>query len=492
MKDGQDSGSKPRPRGRRGVGILVRLIIAFAVPTALLFAAFAYLAHGVAERELETELGKRLTAVAATAAGRIRNVAYLAQVEPGDEEDIAYLRARRELADVAKATGVARLYLFDKDYRSLADTRDDVALGSTYFQAELDRTELEQIFKGGDSVASVLFEGKDGQLYKAAYAPVVDERSGATLLVVGVDAPAALFSRLGPLRRNLFFVGAALLLVILVVAALVASRLTRPIRRLVEAAERIGSGMLDEEIPREGGGEIAFLAETMDRMRSDLRARDERSQMMIAGIAHEVRNPLGGIELFAGILRDEIDSDDERRDHVDRIVRELEYLKRVVEEFLDYARRPAPESSDFDLSDVAREIVAVIAADAEAAGLELESSLQSAPVSGDEGQLRRAFLNLARNAVQAGAADCDRPVVIRTRIEGDESVFETHNGGQPIPENVRERMFQPFYTSREKGTGLGLAFVREIVDDHSGNIIVVSESEQGTTFSVRLRRRSPG
>src|SRR5205823_13999412 len=94
--------------------------------------------------------------------------------------------------------------------------------------------------------------------------------------------------------------------------------------------------------------EIALLAETLEEMRQSLSARDERMQMMLSGIAHEVRNPLGGMELYAGLLREELTGDADTRAHVVRIDRELPHLKRVVAEFLEYARRPRPELAAVD------------------------------------------------------------------------------------------------------------------------------------------------
>jgi signal transduction histidine kinase len=484
-----DLATEPSRTRRRRSGILIKLVVAFAVPTALLFGGFAVIAHQAAKSELETELGKRLTAVASAAAGLIRDPLYLAGLGPDDEEDIAYRRARRDLSAMARDTGVTRLYLFDAEYRSIADSGEGVPLGSVYFQAELDRVELGRMFEDGKPKSSVLFEGKDGRLYKAAYAPVKNE-AGVVILAVGVDAPAEFFARLEPLRRTLFLIGAALVVVMVVVATLLARRIAQPIHDLAEAAERIGRGNLERPVDVTARDELRVLAETMDRMRADLMARDQRNQMMLAGIAHEVRNPLGGIELFAGILRDEIEEGDERREHVERIVRELDYLKRVVESFLEYARRPAPSMEDLDLAEVGKEVVAVESADAVQAEVELVSELQPAAMRGDRDQLRRAVLNLVRNAIQASAGDSDaREVTIRSGTRAGRAFLEVHNRGEALSDHVKEQMFQPFYTSKEKGTGLGLAFVKEIVDDHDGDIVVDSTAESGTRFEVRFAAR---
>ncbi len=286
----------------------------------------------------------------------------------------------------------------------------------------------------------------------------------------------------------MYGVGSALAMVL--VAVVVAVLITRPVRQLADAAERIGHGDLARPVERQSRDEIGFLAETMDRMRRDLRQRDERMQQMLSGIAHEVRNPLGGIELFSGILREELAPGDERRAHVERIEREVGYLSAVVAEFLDYARRPQPELAAVELAPLAEAICELEAAEAERSDVVLSRQVPDGlACRGDQVQLRRALHNLVKNAVQAAA---DRPpgsVAIVAEPDPDQETvcLTVENSGAPIPDEVRERMFEPFFTTREKGTGLGLAFAREIVLDHGGTIEVDSMAG-GTRFTLRLRR----
>lgn len=480
--------------------ILAKLLVTFTLPTMALFSLFAVIAHEVARRDLEAELGIRLSALAQTAALEIRGK-YLAGLGPGGEEDRAYLRARRVLDNIREATGVARLYVFDRGFASRVDTAD-TPIGATHFQAELHRHELGRVFEHGEAVSSVLFEGTDGKLYKAGYAPVrASETEDEIVLALGVDAPAAYFERLADLRQSLMGYGALLALVVIVIAVVVAALITRPVRRLAAAAERIGKGDLGTPIARTSHDELGFLADTMEDMRREIAARTEKMQLMLSGIAHEVRNPLGGIKLFTGILRDEIEPGDERRRHVDRIERELGYLETVVNEFLDYARRPAPELAEVDLGALLDDVIELVGPEAERAGVPLVLDVVNArdardgapdtrdaqPVRcrADAGQVRRAALNLVRNAVQASAGVAGPEVRVTVQPAGGQVVLAVHNRGAEIPAEVRARMFEPFFTTREKGTGLGLAFVREIVDDHGGALSVRSES--GTTvFEVRL------
>jgi signal transduction histidine kinase len=206
---------------------------------------------------------------------------------------------------------------------------------------------------------------------------------------------------------------------------------------------------------------------------------------MLSGIAHEVRNPLGGIELFAGILRDELDSGDDRRGHVQRIEKELAYLKAVVSDFLEYARRPALERSTLDLAELCADVVELARADADAAHVPLRIDAEPTPCEVDSGQLRRAVLNLVRNAVQASAGVEGGEVCVTVRPQGQGAAISVINRGPPIPDEVREHMFEPFFTTREKGTGLGLAFVHEIITDHGGQVSMDSK-DGDTTFRVVL------
>lgn len=470
--------------------ILAKLLVTFTLPTMALFSLFAVVAHEVARRDLEAELGIRLSALAQTAALEIRGK-YLVELGPGSEEDRAYLRARRVLANMREATGVARLYVFDRGFASRVDTAD-TPIGATHFQAELHRHELGRVFDHGEAVSSVLFEGTDGKLYKAGYAPVrASETEDEIVLALGVDAPAAYFERLADLRRSLMGYGALLALVVIAIAVVVAALITRPVRHLAAAAERIGKGDLDTAIARTSHDELGFLADTMEDMRREIAARSEKMQLMLSGIAHEVRNPLGGIKLFTGILRDEIEPGDDRRRHVDRIERELGYLETVVNEFLDYARRPAPELAEVDLGALLGDVIELVRPEADRADvplvLEVAAREDGQPVRcrADAGQVRRAALNLVRNAVQASAGVDGPEVRVSVQQAGAEAVLAVQNRGAGIPEDVRARMFEPFFTTREKGTGLGLAFVREIIDDHGGAISARSEAG-ATVFEVRL------
>ncbi len=473
-----------RPRAT----ILVKLLGAFAVPTLALFALFAVITLEVTRRDLDAELGHRLEAVAAAAATQIRGK-YLVELPVGEIEDRAYKSVQIKLEAVAAATG-AHLYVFDRQFVLRADSDPAAVIGSRHYRAELDRVELERVF-AGTAAASVTFEGAAGGTYKAGYAPIhASEDAPEVVLVLAVEAPAGYFDRLHDLRRSLLWWGAGLGAVVIAATFLAALFITRPVRSLAAAAARIGAGDLTAPIVRVSRDELGLLAQTMDAMRRQLAERDAHMQQMLAGIAHEVRNPLGGIQLYAGILRDELAGDD-RAAHAAKIDREVGYLDKVVRDFLDFARRPTPELATVALAALCAEVVELAAPEAGPLGIELEVDVAAGlTVRADAGQLRRALLNLVRNAITAAAEVGERGAAVKLSAEprGAVVAIAVWNRGPTIAAEIKARLFEPFFTTREKGTGLGLAFVAEIARAHGGTVEV--ESERGQTwFRVMLPAR---
>jgi signal transduction histidine kinase len=465
--------------------ILVKLLVALVLPVVALFTLFAFVAYGVSRRDLDAELGHRLKAVAASAATQIRDPKYLSELSEGDEDQELFKQAVARLTALGKATG-ARLFLIDRQYGLRGDTASSVAIGTPEHRAKLDRVEVMRVFDTGRTASSVTFQGNDGVWYKTGYAPVAGTGADkSAVLALGAQAPASYFAGLADLRSRLFAWGAGLALVSILAAVIATLLITRNVRRLAVAAERIGAGDLRAPVTVTSRDELGLLGETMDRMRRQLAERDAKMQQMLAGIAHEVRNPLAGMTLFADILKDELPAPDERRSHVEKIQRELGYLERVVNDFLEYARRPRPELSEVPLPDLLAEVAQM------ASTADIEVGVEpGAPAfaSADKAQLRRALLNLARNAVQAALAADHRgagAVKLAAHQKAGELWVDVWNRGKEIPPETSGKLFEPFFTTREKGTGLGLAFARDIAADHGGRIELVSGDGE-TTFSVVL------
>jgi signal transduction histidine kinase len=445
------------------------------VPAVLALALFGAAAHELARGLLEAELGRRL-ATAASSVSLLVLPEQIAAIGAGDEGSNTYANLRHRVEQARERLGVRRVLLVAADLGARGDSDDLLALGAKAHELLADTPEIEKAALGM-ATTSPLFTGRDGLPYKRGYARIGSPAVGYAV----VEASAQYLDALAAFRRWLLVGGAAGVAIIVVLAAWLSQRMTGPLERLALAAERIGHGDLTASVAVETRDEIGYLASRLDEMRVALRARDERMQMMLAGIAHEVRNPLGGLELYAGLLREGLAGQPERLAEIARVEREIGYLKNVVNDFLDFARRPAPVMDEVNVHALLSEAAEVCRSGAETPiTVECNPTLRARV---DRSQVRRALVNLAKNALVA-AGPSGRVVLAAHADPASPGcvVWEVRDSGPGVPTDLAEKIFTPFFTTREKGTGLGLAFVREIALDHGSQATVDRGPEGGARF----------
>jgi signal transduction histidine kinase len=297
-------------------------------------------------------------------------------------------------------------------------------------------------------------------------------------------------------------------------------RTLRPLRVLRARAREVAGGDYARRTGVTSQDEIGDLAREFDAMAGAIQEREQRLirserlatvGRMAAQITHEVRNPLASIGLYAELLGDEIggrsqapnDSGEPRR-LVESIISEVDRLTEITETYLRFARLPRPKLEREDMGALVTGVLEFARAELSQAGIALE--IEVAPglpeVSADEAQLRQALLNLVRNAREALAANGGGKlrVAVTARAAGQGAGAEgaadalvcvavTDSGPGIPPENLG-KLFEPFFSTKDKGTGLGLALVQQIVVEHGGRIEVESGAAVaggGTRFSVVFR-----
>jgi signal transduction histidine kinase len=256
--------------------------------------------------------------------------------------------------------------------------------------------------------------------------------------------------------------------------------LTKPLLTLRKAAARLGQGHMEERIPVHGKDEIAFLGSTMEEMRQAILQRDEQQKAMLAGVAHELRNPLGGIELFAGLLADDA-ADDTARQRAQRILNETRNLKTLVQDFLEYARPISPKPQWCAISACWNESIELVKSQSKSIEFSLTGDAQ---VWMDPQHLKQILLNLALNAVHA-VADAGR-VTCTVHAQEGRCFVDVADTGKGIPESIRNKIFEPFFSSKEKGLGLGLAMVRLLTEANKGSVQLLRSDGTGTCFRLEL------
>ena len=279
----------------------------------------------------------------------------------------------------------------------------------------------------------------------------------------------------------------------------------RPLQRLRAAARRIAEGEYKSRIAEKGPAEVADLAREFNVMGQAIEERERelvRQERLVAVgkmaamITHEVRNPLSAIGLNTELLEEEIgdlDGSDEARSLCQAITAEVDRLTAITEEYLQFARLPKPKLQIEDVSSIARSLAEFQREQLAQRGVELESQLarELPAVRVDHGQLRQALLNLLRNAAEAVLNEQDGgKVMLSSRVvegdEGDMVELSVGDTGPGVPEDMMPRLFDPFVSTKEGGTGLGLALTHQIIREHGGEIRVESSPGQGATFVISL------
>lgn len=207
---------------------------------------------------------------------------------------------------------------------------------------------------------------------------------------------------------------------------------------------------------------------------------------LAATVAHEIRNPLVAIGGFARALQRRTDTSDTRYEYLKIMTEEVSRLEGIVTKVLDYARPVSPEVKSVQLNRVLEAAVSLLdqefATNATAATLRLDPGLPLVPADSD--RIFELAINLLRNAMQAMPGGGSISVTSRRAGEWVELRFT--DTGQGVPEEIRPRIFSPFFTTKSAGSGLGLTIVDQIVREHGGAIEVQSEVGVGTTFLIRL------
>jgi signal transduction histidine kinase len=240
--------------------------------------------------------------------------------------------------------------------------------------------------------------------------------------------------------------------------------------------------------------------EERERLRDRLAALGE----MAAAIAHEVKNPLAGIEVMAGLLKRQLTEVPDAQNVLADIIKEAKMANVIVQEVLAFVRPLRLQVEDIAVADVIRDAIAMAESHASLKGdVEVRVDLSEAlrPIQGDPHQLRQIFTNLLTNAFEAmgGTGSVD---IAAVAVAGDEEtgaaehttgptiLITVSDDGPGIRPEVMDRIFSPFFTTKPQGSGLGLAIVRKIVDAHDGRIDVGERPGGGTVFRVSLPVRS--
>ncbi|MHB8412295.1 MAG: sensor histidine kinase [Candidatus Acidiferrales bacterium] len=333
------------------------------------------------------------------------------------------------------------------------------------------------------------------------------DRNLLGVLFVGSSRHNLVLLERGIHRLALIVGGVALALGILL-SWWAAARVTRPVEKLVAGAREVASGNWDARVEIESPDEMGALAGAFNQMTGQLVEQRERLvqtervaawRELARRLAHELKNPLFPLQITVENLRrargqNASDFDEIFRESTEALLAEIQNLKTIVGRFSDFAKMPRPELQPVDVNEMVRGVTRLFEPRFMAPGepeitTELHLDEKLPVIQADSTLLHRAIGNLVLNAIDAMPSG--GKLTLRTMTHDTGVRLEISDTGAGLNAEECERLFTPYYTTKQHGTGLGLAIVQSVVSDHGGRISVTSEPDQGTTFRIDLPERPP-
>jgi two-component system nitrogen regulation sensor histidine kinase NtrY len=356
----------------------------------------------------------------------------------------------------------------------------------------------------GQQTSGILYLTPQREDSVSATAIPLKNSAGKVLAVLTVAiSRGGLVAEQQQIRATAYGVASGGILLAIIFSLWIAARVSRPVEELARAAEEVASGNWDTQVPVRGRDEVAVLARSFNHMTEELTNQREKlvqSERVAAWrelarrLAHELKNPLFPLQLTVeNLVRARqlpaADFDEVFSESTQTLSMEIANLKKIIGRFSDFSKMPKPELERIDAKDVVERVRALYAVGSEEGpkiSVETDVDDRPMPLMVDPELLHRALSNLVLNAKDAMPEG--GTVTISARPRGEAVEMRVADTGQGLTQEECERLFTPYYTTKQHGTGLGLAIVQSVVADHEGTIAVESHSGHGATFVITLPR----
>ena len=333
----------------------------------------------------------------------------------------------------------------------------------------------------------------------AAFTRTADAERGGFHWVVGVGIDDKdIYSTAGALRRLLFFGTLIVLALASLWTLIIARKTTGPILELQRYTRRVARGDIDAQVQIRSRDELGELADDFNAMTRELKAqraalvkaeKDAAWREMARQIAHDIKNPLTPINLSLDLLerarRENAPGSEEILERTMGLIRrQVAHLREISGDFYEFTGGHKPKPEVFELTELLDETLHLHDAWAVELGVNMQREGSPVMVFADPSKLRRVFVNLMSNSLQAMPDGGE--LLVETRVEDDRAVCLIQDSGQGLAEEARERLFEPYFTTKSEGTGLGLAISKRVMEESDGGITLEPREGGGTTATVWL------
>lgn len=369
----------------------------------------------------------------------------------------------------------SEIFIFDKNFMVLVHSDISVIENRSNPNLIINKKDIEEL-SVKQSISTTPFKGDDGNWYLWGFYRL-DEN-----FFLAVKESADRLQRVEEFANLFFYLGLIATLITIIVSWLIAMSITKPVDKLIKFSNEIGKGNFNIRPPENMRGEIEMLSTAMEKMKNDLFENQKERENMLAQIAHEIRNPLGGIELFANLVKEDLIIENKNPENLDKILKEITGLKTLITAYLNYSKPKIAAQELINLPDLLVDITNVFKPDLDKKKARIVCDLKSTKVWFDPEHLRQILINLISNSLNSVSED--GLITITSSANHTNWWITVSDNGQGISEENIDLIFDPFFTTKKEGTGLGLSICKKLAKENNARIQAANNKDKGCTFKL--------
>ena len=452
----------------------IRVIITFSIVTILLVVIMSRVGYVFVKDLYLSQLSEQVNIITKMISSQL-DKKYLELLSIGLPTKLAGDYFREEFRKNLKSGLHSEIFIFDEQFRIVVNSNAAKAEGETEPKLFLNQKEIFDL-QVDEAATSLPFKGEDGNWYLWGFCKLNEKYWLAT------RESAARFEKVEEFSTLFWYVGFGGTLLTILISLFVARRITKPIDKLVTFSSEIGKGDFKTFAPEGMKGEFEILTKAMDAMKHNLAENHKEREKILAQIAHEIRNPLGGIELLANLTRENLNGDVKNKEYLDRILKEVNGLKSLITSYLNYSRLVPVKPVWVGFPKLLNEVKDIFKKQLSEKDIHLTLDSGINIIYFDEDHLRQILINLIVNSIDSVSSG--GIIRMTSSYKNKQWVISVSDNGNGIKEKDLLYIFDPFFTTKKDGTGLGLAISRKLCIENKAGIFAQNNPDKGTTFII--------
>jgi len=450
-----------------GQSIKTKTIFIFGFLTLILIFVMARISYVSVKNIYLKQLHEQVNLLSSVVASEL-DLRFLDFIEP-ESKSAGFLHYQNQLKSTANRLQLNQVFIFDSGGTVFINTSQK----NTQAGLLLNLSEIKKLAIG-TSFNSLPFKTEDGQWYLWNFRRLNEK------YFLGLRESTSRLAEIDELGNWFLGIGSIGILLVLFAGWYVGRSVAGPVNKLVDFSAEIGEGNFEAIPPAGITGELAVLQKALMQMQSGLANHQQEKENMLAQIAHELRNPLGGISLLTGLIKEDLEAGSKNAEYAQKILQETEGLKNQITAYLNFSKPLKPEPETIRMQDMFKTLQDEFSQALEKQNIQLKLEAESETVKFDPVHLRQVLTNLIHNSIRVISENG-----IITIYSENQHLSVSDTGPGISVENL-DKVFEPFYTTEAEGTGLGLAICRKLCLENGTTLSVENNLIEGCTFTIKF------